>query len=91
MFPDGGDDFLFGDALTMEVRRDQLAVLDEDDGDAFDELTNSHASKPESSNASIDREQGGRRDESSLEAGVGPTMAFCTALATRRMTTRSNG
>ncbi len=68
---DSGDDFVLGDALAVEVRGDKLAVLDEDDGDAFDELAHSHAAKPEAGNHSIDGQQRRGRDETSLEAGVG--------------------
>lgn len=67
----GGDDLVFGDALSVEVGCDERPVLDEDDGDSFDEMAHSHAAQSQAAYGGVDRQQGGCGDESSLQAGVG--------------------
>lgn len=71
MLADGSDHFVLGDSLAAEVRGDKLTVVNEDDGDTFDEVAHSHAAKPEASHGGVGSEECGGRDKPPLEGGVG--------------------
>ena len=67
----GGADFVLGDSFAVEVGGDELAVMHKHDRDPFDELADPDAPKSEPGNDGVGCQQGGGRDEASLQCGVG--------------------